>query len=199
MVTAGKKGLFHDIGEDWIEPNGTYHPKIRQYYSDDIAETVVHYELCRMLVALCKSAFADSRGFLACRAEALTHSTSVLSIVPFATSISTTGMRQEYFGLVCLLITVLVASPSELHREFAKDTMNKFGLPNGLVGASEYHPIIRWQFLKTIWERSELLTDGVEVRDILPTQSKPASTEPPETLQSQEGITEGIKLPVRKG
>lgn len=155
-IRAGEKGLFLDMSQDRIDSTGEYHPKKRHYYSEEIAECVTHYEMCQLLIALLKTALSDASGFVACRANALKHSASILSGIIYAESKTTTKMVREHFGLVCILIAVLVASPSEAHRNYAKSKLKSWGGGTGLEGISPYHPIERWKALKGIWEKTLL-------------------------------------------
>jgi len=43
MINAGEKGIFLDMSQDRIDSTGEYHPRSRDYYSDEIAECITHY------------------------------------------------------------------------------------------------------------------------------------------------------------
>jgi hypothetical protein len=155
FTVNGQTELYRDIEDDWVDSSGIYHPLEREFQYDDLSECMIHYGLCRLLVALMKYTFEEPLSPLArtTRTQALFYSAFLLSVSAFTERRTTIGRTQEYYYTVIPILMAIFIAPSKAHRAYAKSKIDRWAIPHGYKGpaVSDVMLMHRWENLSAVW------------------------------------------------
>lgn len=155
MGPDGQGWLYHDLAEDWVDSNGKYHPKQRYFRHDSIFECVFYYELSQFLITILRALFCERPKYLACRRQALVHSTSLFAAATYPNDRVWEGYPTSFLGCLCLLQVVSLGSPDQTHREFATKACDIFYKPTPLSAIISTAPSLPfWEIFRKVWDSS---------------------------------------------